>query len=133
MRTHENLEVWKKAIDFVVLVYRTTESFPTEEKYGLISQLRRASVSIPANIAEGAGRNSNKEYIHFLSAAQGSASEVSTENLIAFRLGFLTEEVYLDLLSKVDEIGRMLTGLHNHLRSKLEKDINDSFLKDDEN
>ena len=121
MRIHENLEVWKKAIDFVVLVYKATEDFPPEEKFGLISQLRRASVSIPANIAEGAGRNSTKEYIHFLSNAQGSASEVSTEVLIAFRLGFLSEEQYLELVSKVDEIGRMITGLRNHLRSKLEK------------
>ena len=78
MRTHENLEVWKKAVDFVVLVYKGTENFPSEEKFGLTSQIRRASVSIPSNIAEGAARTSEKEFLYFLSNSQGSASEVST-------------------------------------------------------
>jgi len=83
MRPHEKLDVWNKAIEFVVAVYRVTESFPKEEKFGLTSQIRRASVSIPANIAEGAARKSPKEFAHFLSNAQGSASEVETELLIA--------------------------------------------------
>ena len=77
MRTHENLEVRKKSVDFVVEVYRLTENFPKEEKYGLISQISRAAVSIPANIAEGAARTSEKEFLYFLSNAQGSASEIN--------------------------------------------------------
>ncbi len=89
MRPHERLDVWTKSIEFVVAVYKATESFPKDERFGLTSQLRRAAVSIPANTAEGAGRQSTKEFAHFLSNAQGSASEVDTELLIANRLGLL--------------------------------------------
>ena len=118
MRTHENLEVWKKSVDFVVEIYKLTNYFPTEEKFGLTSQLRRASVSIPSNIAEGAARNSEKEFLYFLSNSQGSTSEVSTQILLAFRLGFLEERNYLYLSDKIDEIGIMITGLRNYLRKK---------------
>lgn len=118
MRTHEKLEVWKKSVDFVVEIYKQTNSFPSDEKFGLISQIRRASVSIPSNIAEGAARNSEKEFIYFLSNAQGSTSEVETQILISFRLGFIDEKNYLELSAKLDEIGRMITGLRNHLRNK---------------
>jgi four helix bundle protein len=118
MRPHENLDVWKKGIDFVVALYKATETFPKEERFGLTSQLRRAAVSIPANIAEGAGRKSSKEFAYFLSNSQGSASEVETELLIARRLNYLRESVYLSLRSSLDEIGRMLTGLCRHLARK---------------
>ena len=91
MRPHENLNVWKKSVDFVVDVYKTTEHFPREEKFGLTSQIRRASVSVSANIAEGAARKSLKEFSHFLSNAQGSASEVETELLISYPLGYLSK------------------------------------------
>jgi len=118
MRPHEQLDVWKKAIDFVVAIYRATEAFPKEERFGLISQLRRAAVSIPANIAEGAARKSPKEFAHFLSNSQGSASEVETELLIARRLGYMQETEYHGLLSVLDDIGRMLTGLSRHVQKK---------------
>ena len=75
MRPHERLDVWKKAIEFVIAVYNATDHFPKEERFGLTSQLRRAAVSIPANIAEGAGRKWLREFAHFLSTSQGSASE----------------------------------------------------------
>lgn len=116
MRPHENLDVWKKSIEFVVAVYRATDDFPKDERFGLISQLRRASVSIPANIAEGAARKSHKEFMHFLSTSQGSASEVDTELLIASRLGYLENST--ELRSSLDEIGRMLTGLSQHLQQR---------------
>ena len=119
MRPHENLDVWNKAMDFVVVVYQATECFPKEEKFGLTSQLRRAAVSIPANIAEGAARKSSKEFAHFLSNAQGSASEVETELLIAHRLGFLNEANHSKLRNSLDEIGRMLTGLSHHLERRI--------------
>ncbi|MEJ7712477.1 MAG: four helix bundle protein [Pyrinomonadaceae bacterium] len=116
MRPHERLEVWNKAIDFVVVVYKVTESFPKEEKFGLTSQIRRAAVSVPANIAEGAARKSSKEFAQFLSIAQGSASELETELLIAHRLGYLEEQVHHELRTELDSIGRMLIGLSQHLK-----------------
>lgn len=115
MRPHEKLDVWKKAVDSVVEVYRATERFPREEKFGLTSQIRRAAVSVPANIAEGAARRSSKEFLYFLSNAQGSASEVETELLIANRLGFLGNIEFLKLSERYDAIGRMLTGLTRHI------------------
>lgn len=117
MRPHENLEVWKKSIELVLCVYKATETFPKEEKFGLTSQLRRAAVSIPANIAEGAARTSAKEFCHFLSNAQGSASELETELLIANRLGYVAASKYDPLRVAIDEIGRMITGLSQKLRS----------------
>lgn len=118
MRPHEKLDVWCRAVDFVVEVYRVTDAFPQTEKFGLCSQLRRAAVSIPANIAEGAGRQSPKEFLHFLSIAQGSASEVSTELTIANRLGFCDANSHLQLQASLDNIARMITGLSNHLKRK---------------
>jgi four helix bundle protein len=105
MRPHENLNVWKKAVDFVVEIYKTTEHFPKEERFGLTSQIRRASVSVAANIAEGAARKSPKEFSHFLSNAQGSASEVETELLISYRLGYLSNSqlVEYQLVSTASE------------------------------
>ena len=118
MRPHERLYVWKKAIEFVVAVYRATDSFPRDERFGLTSQLRRATVSISANIAEGAARTSRKEFAYFLSNAQGTASEVETELLIASRLNYLPEAKYPALRSSLEDIGRILTGLCQHLVRK---------------
>ncbi|MCA1619045.1 MAG: four helix bundle protein [Acidobacteria bacterium] len=115
MRPHEKLDVWRAAVDFVVTVYNATDSFPKEEKFGLTSQIRRAAISIPANVAEGAARRSTKEFVHFISNAQGSASELETELLIAYRLGYLQEGVSRELRDALDNIGRMLIGLSQHL------------------
>ncbi len=120
MRPHHSLDAWKRSIDFVVDVYKMTDTFPKEEKFGLTSQIRRAAVSIPANIAEGAARKSDKEFLQFLSIAQGSASEVETEVLIAHRLGFLEKQNYESLRDSLNDIGRMVTGLSNHLKRKME-------------
>jgi four helix bundle protein len=118
MRPHEKLDVWNKAIDFVVVVYQTTETFPKDEEFGLTSQIRRAAVSIPANVAEGAARQSYKEFAYFLSNAQGSASELETELLIAHRLGYLGENSYQKMRATLDGIGRMIVGLSQHLKRK---------------
>jgi len=117
MRPHQKLDAWKQAINLVVDVYKATESFPKEERYGLTSQIRRAAVSIPANIAEG-GRYSNREFAHFLSNAQGSASELETELLISNRLGYLDERAYSNLITPLDRIGRLITGLSKHVEGE---------------
>jgi len=115
MRPHQKLEAWSHAGELVIAVYKKTERFPMEERFGLTSQIRRAAVSIPANIAEGAGRYSKKEFIHFLSNSQGSASELETELLIANRLGYLDETSFAQLLAELERIGRLITGLSRHL------------------
>jgi len=118
MRPHESLEVWQKAVEFVVQIYEQTKSFPSDERFGLTSQLRRAAVSIPANVAEGAARTTPKEFHHFVAMAQGSCSELETELLIAEKLGYLSTDNYMELKSTADSIGRMLVGLSKHLKSK---------------
>ena len=115
MRPPEKLDVWKRAIDFVVTVYKMTESFPRDERFGLISQIRRAAVSIPANIAEGAARHTSKEFKYFLSNAQGSVSELATELLIALRLGYLKKENFDIGNRELTSIGRMILGLSRSL------------------
>ena len=115
MRPHEKLDLWKKAIEFVIAVYKVTEGFPRDERFGLTSQLRRAAVSIVANIAEGAARRSSKEFRQFLSHSQGSASEVDTELIIALRLDYLTNRDYESLSEQLDHIGRMITRLSQSL------------------
>ena len=115
MRPHENLDLWKKAIEFVVSIYKVTETFPKEEKFGLTSQLRRAAVSIVANISEGAARRSGKEFRQFLSHSQGSASEVDAELVISYRLTYLTQNDFQRLAEDLDHIGRMITKLSQSL------------------
>ena len=115
MRPHHKLEAWNQAVELVTEIYRKTDSFPKEERYGLTSQIRRAAVSIPANIAEGAARFSSKEFARFLSNAQGSASELETELLIAHRLGYLDETNFSHLISQLERIGRLIMGLSKHV------------------
>ena len=115
MRPHHKLEAWNKSLELVTDIYRTTEGFPKEERYGLTSQVRRAAVSIPANIAEGAARFSSTEFTRFLSNAQGSASELETELLIAHRLGYLDEASFSKLINQLERIGRLITGLSKHV------------------
>jgi four helix bundle protein len=117
--THKDLEVWKKAIAFVTDLYHKTSSFPKEEIYGLVSQLRRSAVSIPSNIAEGAARQSNKEYVQFLYVALGSLMELDTQFIIAKNLNFLSNESLNDLQSKTNEIRKMPNGFIQYRKSKL--------------
>lgn len=116
MRPHKKLEIWKKGIEFVTKIYKLTRGFPDNEKFGLVSQMRRSAVSIPSNIAEGAARVSKKEFVRFLSIAQGSTSELETQLIISNNLGFLEErDIYL--LDELDEISRMINGLIKSLRT----------------
>ncbi len=117
MRPHQKLDAWGKSVDLVVEVYKATERFPKEEKYSLTSQIRRAAVSVPANIAESAGRYSQKEFAHFVSNAQGSASELETELIIAHRLGYLSEALFIQLITDLERIGRLITGLTRRIRA----------------
>ncbi len=109
MRGHRDLDVWQKAVDFVSEVYEATRGFPSEEVFGLTSQMRRAAVSIPSNIAEGAARQSAKDFQRFLKVALGSAAELETQILIAKNLGYLEDEV--PVLDRLSEIRRMISGL----------------------
>ena len=117
MRPHHRLEAWSQSVDLFTDIYRGTEHFPKEERYGFTSQIRRAAVSIPANIAEGAGRHSRKEFAHFLSNAQGSASELEMELIIGHRRGYLDERTFAALLTQIERIGRLITGLSRHLNT----------------
>ena len=113
MGGHTNLIAWQKAMDLVVAVYRATRSFPKEELYGLVSQLRRAAVSVPSNLAEGYGRNSTRELHQFIGLARGSLAEVETQLEIARRLEFLPCGQAHELLERVAELGRILAGLRD--------------------
>ena len=106
---------WQKAMDLVEAIYSATRRFPPEEFYGLTSQVRRAAVAVPSNIAEGQGRRSVNELAHHLSIAHGSLREVETQVLIAQRLGYLDEAGADGLLALAGEVGRLITGLANSL------------------
>lgn len=118
LKSYRELLVWQKAMELVVLVYRLTETFPKREVYGLAAQLRRAGVSVPSNIAEGYGRGSRREYLQFLSIAQGSLKELETQVLIAERLTFATAAQASRLLSEAEAIGKMLGSLIRSLKAK---------------
>lgn len=111
MKTHKDLDVWKNGIEYVTKIYEKTSSFPKEELYGLTSQIRRAAVSIPSNIAEGAARRSKKEFCHFLYVALSSAAELNTQIIISNKLGFLNYENSDELIKNLDLISRMIQGL----------------------
>jgi four helix bundle protein len=126
MKGHHKLKVWDQSIQMVTKIYSLTKMFPSHELYGLTSQIRRSAVSIPSNIAEGAARNSTKEYINFISIAQGSCSELETQLLIAKNLGYDSNSIGTDtiehLLEELNEISMMITGLKKSLRMKIHKD-----------
>jgi four helix bundle protein len=111
MKTHKDLDVWRKGVEFVTLIYQSTSPFPKEELYGLTSQIRRSAVSIPSNIAEGAARNHDKEFLQFLYIALASASELETQLIIANNLGFMNNDKSKELMNELNIISKMLQGL----------------------
>jgi four helix bundle protein len=115
MHKYQDLKLWQKGIDLVVELYKATGEFPKEEKYGLTSQMRRSAISIPSNIAEGAGRNSDKEFCHFLSVANGSSYELETQVIVANRLELISKELCDDLCSQLNEIQKMNYNLQSRL------------------
>lgn len=114
----ENLEVWKKSIALSMQVYNETADFPVEERFGLTSQIRRSAVSIASNIAEGAGRATDKDFMNFLSIARGSALELKTQIIIANGIGILSVSNKQNFIDKNDEVTRMLSGLRNSIQSR---------------
>ncbi|KKP38969.1 MAG: hypothetical protein UR28_C0011G0029 [Candidatus Peregrinibacteria bacterium GW2011_GWF2_33_10] len=108
---YEKLIVWQKAVDLSVYIYKITANFPKEELYGLVSQIRRSSVSISSNIAEGAERNSKGEFKQFLGIAKGSAGELKTQLIISHKLAYFSKEIFDDLIFKLQEILMMLSKL----------------------
>ena len=111
MRDFHNILAWQKADDLAVAIYEATRAFPKEEIYALTSQIRRAAYSVPANVAEGASRNSQKDYLHFLFIARGSLAETTYFLHLSRRLGYLNEEFHSRLAEQADKASRVLTGL----------------------
>src|SRR5688572_10460639 len=117
MKDFRQLKVWEKSHQVALAVYKSTAKFPREERYGLTSQIRRASMSIPTNIAEGCGRNTDADFARFLQMAMGSASETEYQLLLAHDLGFINKEQYDKLNIDVTEVKRMLASLLKTLRA----------------
>ncbi|CAE6519236.1 Four helix bundle protein [Nitrosomonas nitrosa] len=115
VKNYRELIIWQKAMDLVELIYQVTKNFPKEELYGLTSQIRRAAVSIPSNIAEGQARQSTSEFRNFLSIAQGSRAEVETQLMIAQRLDYLPQQKAEQILNLSEEIKRMIYSLTSKL------------------
>jgi four helix bundle protein len=118
IRSYRDLEVWQKAMDLVVESYRVTSLFPKSETYGLSSQIQRSAASVPANIAEGHGREHLGDYLHHLSVANGSLMELETHIIVAGRLNYVRQEHVDGVLKMTGEVGRMLAGLIRSLKKK---------------
>ena len=114
-KDYKDLLEWQNGMALSKLVYRLTVRFPRDEKFGLALQIRRAAVSVPANIAEGQARQNTKEFLQFLSHAEGSLAELETQALLSVELGFVYREDLTDILSKIDELQKMIVGLKRKL------------------
>ena len=122
VQSYRQLIAWQKAMELVKLVYELTDDFPTDERFGLTLQIRKAVVSIASNIAEGQGRNSTKEFINHLSIAYGSLMETETQTLVAEMRAYSTPEKCRGVMAKAAEVGRLINGLSNSLGRKARPD-----------
>jgi len=122
VRKHHELKAWQEAMELVKEIYRVTRNFPKEEIYCLVSQMRRAAVSIPSNISEGAARGGDREFIQFLIIARGSLSELETQLIISYELGYLQN--ISDIQKRVDRLFSLIGGLLRHLRERAHKTPN---------
>ena len=118
VKSYRDLKVWQKAMDLAQAVFDVTKSFPKDELYGLVSQLRRAAVSVPSNLAEGSSRRSRGEFVRFINIASGSLSEVETQLLLATRFGYITQLQCESFLANAEEISKMLFSLQRSLTEK---------------
>ena len=116
-KPHKKLDAWQLAVELAIHVYRTSDRFPKDERFGLTDQMRRAAVSIPSNVAEGAARKSKKEFSRFIHTARGSLSELDTQLELAHRLGFLDEGTWKDLDDRMKRVDMTLAGLLRFQRS----------------
>lgn len=117
-RSHRDLKVWQISLDLTETLYRVTNDWPKHEQYGLVNQVRRAAVSVPANIAESAGRRTSGEFLHFIGIARGSLAELETLLIIARRLDYIDEATHRALFDDLLELGRMATGLLRSLQDR---------------
>ncbi len=118
IKSYKDLLIWQKGINIVVLVYKIVESFPKEELYALSSQLKRASVSVPSNIAEGYGRNSDKSFSHFLDISRGSLFEIETQLIIAKELGIISDDILFNtILKQIEEESKMINSFSKTLKT----------------
>ena len=115
---YKDLIAWKKGMELVATIYDATDGFPSHEQFGLVSQLRRAAVSVPSNIAEGKAHYSNRDFVRFLRHARGSLAEIETQVLIAEQRKYLTDATAAKLTQQLDELGRILSGLINSLKDR---------------
>ena len=118
---HKDLEVWKEAMELVIAIYEVTKKFPKGELYGLTSQIQRAAVSVPSNIAEGCARKSNRETLHFLSIALGSLAELETQVILAMRLSYI--ENIDSLMDRIVKIRQLNLGLIKHIEKLIDKGV----------
>ena len=115
---YKDLIAWKKGMELVAIIYDATDGFPSHEQFGLVSQLRRAAVSVPSNIAEGKAHYSNRDFVRYLRHARGSLAEIETQVLIAEQRKYLTDATAAKLTQQLDELGRILSGLINSLKDR---------------
>ena len=118
IQSYKDLLVWQKGISLAKMIYELTRPYPAEEKFGLVSQMRRAAVSIPSNIAEGQARHTTGEFIQFISHAEGSAAELDTQLILSVDLGFCPQPNALPIYEAIDELRRMLNALRRKLSSR---------------
>ena len=118
MHNFRELRIWQRSIDLAEAIYKITADFPKEEKYGLISQLRRCCVSVPSNISEGAGRSTNKQFKYFLEISMGSCNELQTQLELSFRFNFISKEILDKLNDEILQILKMILIFYNSLKSE---------------
>lgn len=115
MHNFKKLAIWTKSVDFVTEIYKVTNAFPSHERFGLVSQLQRAAVSVPANISEGSAKSSNKDFARFLEISLGSTFELETELLVSLNLSYIGSEQYIQLQEKLAELQKMILGFKEKL------------------
>ncbi len=126
METHKDLIVWQQSVELVSSIYLMTKSFPHDEMFGLTSQIRRAIVSVPSNIAEGYARGTEKEKLHFLRIASGSLSETETQLLLSLKLGYIDQTRYGELSAELTSVWRLLNALISSVKRKSSSEENNS-------